>query len=374
LLDAKCKTGTLSNIRTLCLSLSSSKLFYSIPCHVKCKEKKIHCQEGIQVIANFGFFKIIYHIRTMLYRQLGATGLDVSILSFGASSLGGVFHDIDEGRAIEAVYAAIDSGINFIDVSPYYGFTKAETVLGKALKHIDRKSYYLSTKVGRYGKDGVKTWDYSGKRAVRSVEESMDRLNIEYIDLINCHDIEFSDLNQIIQETLPALHEMKNKGVVGHVGITGLPLDQLKYLVEKAPKGHIETILNFCHYCINDDALADDTEFYHGNNVGIINASPLSMGLLSERGAPAWHPASNAIKNACKKAADHCKSKDYPIEKLAIQYAVNHPYIATTLVSTSNPDNIIKNARWTEEAINKQLLAEVQEILKPIYRETWENS
>ena len=111
----------------------------------------------------------------MEYNPLGRTGLKVSQLSFGASSLGGVFHDIDESRAIEAVYTAIDGGMNLIDVSPYYGHYRAETVLGKALRQIPRDKYILSTKVGRYGQNGVNTWDYSGKRAQESVTESMER-------------------------------------------------------------------------------------------------------------------------------------------------------------------------------------------------------
>lgn len=310
----------------------------------------------------------------MEYRELGKTGMNVSILSFGASSLGGVFHKIDENQGIDTVLEAIDLGINLIDVSPYYGFTKAEKVLGKALKQIPRDKYYLSSKIGRYGSNGGKTWDYSAKRTIDSISESMDRLNVDYIDLISCHDIEFSDLNQIIGETLPALHDIKAQGLIGHVGITGLPLDKLHYVVEKTSPGMVETVLNFCHYCLNDDALADDIDFYREREIGIINASPLSMGLLSERGAPSWHPASAAIKNACKTAASHCKSSNYRIEHLAIKYAVSNPGIASTLVSTSKPQNIRNNVKWASENLNDKLLADVSNILQAVHRETWENS
>ena len=310
----------------------------------------------------------------MEYRKLGKTGMQVSVLSFGASSLGGVFHEINEKKGIEATLDAVNLGINLIDVSPYYGFYKAETVLGKALNEIPRDKYFLSTKVGRYGIDGKKTWDYSAKKAIESVSESMDRLNIDYIDLINCHDIEFSNLDQIIEETLPALHELKDKGLVGHVGITGLPLEKLRIVLEQTEPGTVETILNFCHYCLNDDALVDEIEFYQKKGIGIINASPLSMGLLSERGAPDWHPGSAAVKEACRKAANHCKTKNYRIEQLAVKYSVSLPSIATTLVSTSNPENIKDNVKWVDEELNEELLAEVLDILKPIHRETWENS
>ena len=168
----------------------------------------------------------------MRYTELGKTGLKLSNLSFGASSLGSVFHETKEAESIKAVETAIEGGINFIDVSPYYGYYKAETVLGKALKIIPRDKYYLSTKVGRYGKDGVNSWDYSGKRATESVYESMERLNVDYIDIINVHDIEFQasmpgGLQKVVDETLPALVELKKKGVVGHVGITDLQLENL---------------------------------------------------------------------------------------------------------------------------------------------------
>lgn len=145
----------------------------------------------------------------MTYNELGKTGLRVSALGFGASSLGGVFHDIREAEGIEAVHVAVEGGINFIDVSPYYGHYKAEAVLGKALRDIPRDRYILSTKVGRYGKDGVNTWDYSARRAVESVYESMERLGVDYIDLINVHDIEFADLRQVAEETLPTLVELR---------------------------------------------------------------------------------------------------------------------------------------------------------------------
>lgn len=310
----------------------------------------------------------------MQYHEIGKTGMKVSSLSFGASSLGGVFHDLKEKEGIQAVFTAVEAGMNFIDVSPYYGHYKAETVLGKALKEIPREKYYLSTKVGRYGKDGVNTWDYSGKRATESVYESMERLHIDYIDLINVHDIEFADLHQVVEETLPALVELKKKGVVGHVGITDLQLENLKWVVEHAPEGTVETILNFCHHCLNDDALTDYLDYFESKGVGIINASPFGMGLLSQRGVPDWHPAPKALVEACQKAVQHCQVRHYPIEKLAIQYSVSNPRIASTLFSSANPENVKKNIRYVEEPIDWNLVQEVKEIIGDQQRVSWLNS
>lgn len=315
----------------------------------------------------------------MRYTELGKTGLKISNLSFGASSLGSVFHETKEAESIKAVETAIEGGINFIDVSPYYGHYKAETVLGKALKIIPRDKYFLSTKVGRYGKDGVNTWDYSAKRVTDSVYESMERLNIDYIDLINVHDIEFQSnlpggLQLVVDETLPALVELRKKGVVGHVGITDLQLENLKWVVEHAPEGTVESILNFCHYCLNDDKLVDFLDFFESKGIGVINASPLSMGLLSMRGAPDWHPAPKPLAEACAKAAQHCASKNYPIEKLAVQFSVNNPRVISTLFSSANPVNVQRNIDWANEEIDMQLVKEVQDIIGDQKRVSWFNT
>lgn len=310
----------------------------------------------------------------MKYKELGNTGLKISEIGYGASSLGGVFHSFDEGRGIDSVFAAIDAGINFIDVSPYYGHYKAETVLGKALKQIPRDKYYLSTKVGRYGEDGKNTWDYSAERVTRSVYESMERLNIDFIDIINVHDVEFADLNQIVDETLPALVTLKEKGVVGHVGITDLQLENLKWVIEHMPKGTVESVLNFCHYCLNDDKLVDFLDFFEENGVGVISASPFSMGLLTERGVPAWHPAPKPLVEACVKAAEHCKAKGYPIEKLAMQFSIQNDRIASTLFSTTRPENLLKNIEYIKEPADEQLVKEVQEIIGDQKRVSWANT
>ncbi|MBQ9667780.1 MAG: aldo/keto reductase [Prevotella sp.] len=313
----------------------------------------------------------------MQYRELGKTGMMISHLGFGASSLGSVFHETKLNESIAAVEAAIDGGINFIDVSPYYGYYKAETVLGQALRNIPRGKYYLSTKVGRYGEDGHNTWDYSAERVTCSVYESMERLGLDYIDLINVHDIEFQaalpgGLQKVVDETLPALAELKRQGVVRHVGITDLQLANLKWVAERSEV--VESILNFCHYCLCDDALADELDFFEQHGVGVVNASPLSMGLLSQRGVPSWHPAPRPLVEACERAAAYCAAKGFPIERLAMQFAVSNPRIASTLFSSANPVNVKRNIEWANEEPEWQLVDEVKRILGNQQRVTWANT
>ena len=300
----------------------------------------------------------------MHYRQLGRTGLKVSVLSFGASPLGNAFRTIDDGEGIRTVRTALDLGINFLDTSPHYGVTKSETVLGRALQGVPRENYYLATKVGQYGEGH---FDFSAARVTSSFDESCRRLGTDYIDVLHCHDIEFADLDQIVNETLPALAKLKAAGRVGHLGITGLPLKIFPAILDRTPPGLVEAMLSFCRYCLNDTALEPMLPYLHEKGVGVINASATGMGLLTARGAPAWHPAPQPIMDGCRRAVEYCASVGADITQLALQFAVRHPGIATTLVGTASPENIRKNVACVEAPMDEALLAKVLEILSPIH-------
>ena len=301
----------------------------------------------------------------MEYRTLGKTGLKVSALSFGASSLGGVFKPVDESVAIRTVHTALESGINFIDVSPFYGYTKAETVLGKALKGIPRDRYFLATKVGRYGDA---EFDFSAKRSAASVDESLERLGIDYIDIIQSHDNEYGDLSQVINETIPALRQIQKQGKARFVGVTGYPLKIFRTILSTT---ELDTILSYNHYSLNDTSLAGLLPWLRQKGVGIINASPVSQGLLTNHELPAWHPAPEDVRKACAEAAAYCRSQGTDIAKLAMQFSLSNPEIDTTLVGTADPANIEKNVRWIEEPIDKVVLGNVQRILAGIKDHVW---
>ncbi len=303
----------------------------------------------------------------MEYRKLGPLDLDVSILGFGASSLGGVFKNIDEGQAIKTVETALDQGINYIDCSPFYGLTKAETVLGKALKTIDRDRYILSTKCGRYD---MNEFDFSPERVIKSVDESLTRMNVDHIDILFCHDIEFVDQKQIWEETLPALHKLKETGKVKHVGISGLPLKTFENGIANAPE-LIDIIMTYCRYSLNDTGLANILPALEAAKIAVVNAAPTSMGLLTNQGPPEWHPAPQEVKNAAEKAAVYCRENGGDLSTLGLQFSTAHPGIPTTAVSTANPERIINNVKLISEETNKELLAGVQEILAPVMNQTW---
>ncbi|OZB99144.1 aldo/keto reductase [Paenibacillus sp. XY044] len=301
----------------------------------------------------------------MKYRKLGKTCLEVSALGFGASSLGSVFRDTDEQESIRTVHEAIDSGINYIDVSPYYGLTKAETVLGKALTEIPRDRYLLSTKAGRYGEH---EFDFSHNRILTSLEESLKRLHVNEVDILFLHDIEFVPAPIILEEAIPALEKLKQAGKIRFAGICGLPLALFETFL---PQTDIDAIISYCHYSLNDTSLLDLMPLLSEKNTGLVNASPISMGLLSTRGTPSWHPAGPEIKEACQKAAQFCADQGEDIAKLAVQFSTSNERIPTTLVSTANPHNIRRNASWVEEPMDERLLNEVLAILEPVHNRTW---
>lgn len=307
-------------------------------------------------------------------RGVGNTGLKVSSLGFGASPLGNVFGNVKEEDAIASVHEAFRLGINFFDTSPYYGGTLSEKMLGKALKTlmVPRDQYIVSTKCGRYAEG----FDFSAERVTQSIDESLARLNLDYVDILQCHDIEFGSLDQIVNETIPALQKLKETGKIRYIGITGLPLYIFTYVLDRVPPGSVDVILSYCHYSINDTSLEDLLPYLKSKGVGVITASPLSMGLLTENGPPEWHPAPSELKSACAAAAAHCKAKGKNISKLSLQYSLKNKDIASVLVGMNSVQQVRENIAATVEVeegqcIDQELLEEVEAIIRPVKNLTW---
>ncbi len=297
---------------------------------------------------------------------LGQTGLVLSPIGLGASSLGGgVFGPVAEEDAIRTVHLALDCGIRLIDVAPFYGETRAESVLGKALRGVPRDRYVLATKVGRYGDT---EFDFSGERVRRSMDESLQRLGVDYVDLIQAHDVEYGDLRQIETETIPALHRLVEKGKARFAGATGYPLKPLRRLAEQA---RLNTVLSYNHLSLNDTTLRDALPDFAAKGIGVINAAPLSQGLLTNRRTPPWHPAPEAVKAACEAAAEFVRSRGSDLAKLAIQFSVREPGVATTLIGTADPRELELSLQWAADPLDEDLLTLVQRKLAPIHNVTW---
>jgi aryl-alcohol dehydrogenase-like predicted oxidoreductase len=297
----------------------------------------------------------------MKTRSLGHTNLNLPILSFGASSLGQEFRQVDLGEALRTVKVALDLGMNFIDTSPFYGRGMSEVLLGIALRGIPRDSYILGTKLGRYD---LAHFDFSAKRVAESVDVSLHRMGVEHLDIILCHDIEFVDMSQIVNETLPALRKLQQQGKVKYVGISGYPMKMFRYVADRAP---LDVILSYNHYTLQNTMLADLVPYLKGKGVGIMNAAPFSARLLTNATLPAWHKATPLVRETARKAAEHCQSKGVDIAKLALQYSIANADLSTCVVGSANPENVKLWAKWAADPIDERLLQEVLTILKPIH-------
>jgi L-galactose dehydrogenase len=316
-------------------------------------------------------------------RPLGATGLRISALGFGASALGGVFDDFaGEEEGIAAVLEAHSLGVNYFDTSPFYGATRSERVLGRALARLPRGSFVVSTKVGRYGES---EFDFSAARVRRSLDESLERLGLQRVDLLLAHDVEFGDLDQIVHETLPALQALKREGKCSFVGVTGLPLGALARVVRDAPPGSVDVVLSYCHHCLCDTSLGALLPGLAARGVGVVNASPLSMGLLSARGPPEWHPAPRDLRDACARAAEAASEGGADVSALAVAFsAAREPErVASTLVSMATRALVRANVAAALEGLGgggggagsassaAAALAAVEACLAPVKDVTW---
>jgi len=301
----------------------------------------------------------------MQYRRLGKTELNVSVIGFGASPLGNVFNDCDETEGIRSVHCAIDMGINFFDVAPFYGLTLAETRLGDALKG-KRNNILLATKCGRYG---LRDFDFSYQRILDSADESLKRLQTDYVDLMQLHDIEFGSKEQVLNEAIPALQKIKASGKARFVGITGLPV---RYLAAIAKEIEVDTVLSWAHYnLLQDEINAELVPLCQHKDMGLMNAAPLVQRILSEASIPEWHNAPAELKAVQAPLLECCKKYGVALSDVAIRYAIDHPYIASTIIGMCDQTNVKKNIGVLEFSIPEGLLDEINQLVSLVKNTMW---
>jgi len=296
----------------------------------------------------------------MQTRPLGSTGLHVPILAFGASSLGAEFRSITLDEALGSVRAALDCGLNLIDTSPFYGRGMSEVLLGVALD-IPRDKYLLSTKLGRYD---LGHFDFSARRVAESIDVSLHRLRTDHLDIVLCHDIEFVPMQQIVDETLPALERARQAGKLRFIGFSGYPQKIFQFICDQA---RVDCVLNYNQYTLQNTRFADETiPYLKSKGVGVMNAGPFSARLLTDAPLPAWLKEPEEVKVAARQAAELCRSRGSSIAKLALQFAIANPDIATTVAGSANPANVRAWAAWAAEPLDEELVRDVQAIFAPV--------
>jgi L-galactose dehydrogenase len=297
----------------------------------------------------------------MQTRLLGNTGLEVPVLSFGASSLGQEFRPVALDQALASVRVALDHGMSLIDTSPFYGRGMSEVLLGIALRDVPRDSYQLCSKLGRYS---LEHFDFSAKRVEESVHVSLHRLGSDHLDILLLHDVEFVPLAQIWEETLPAAMKLKEQGKVRAVGFSCYPMKAFHAVLDHAA---VDCVLSYNNYTLQNTRLADELiPRLKETNIGVMNAGPFSARLLTNAPLPAWLKEPEEVKAAARAAAKLCADRGVDIAQLAVQFSTANPDIATTVAGSANPENIRKWADWLAAPVDHDLLAEVLAIFAPV--------
>ncbi len=301
----------------------------------------------------------------MEYRLLGRTGLQLSAIGFGAAPLGGVYHPTSGAEACRAVRAAIDAGINFFDVAPYYGLTLAESRLGEALEG-RRGEIILCSKCCRFGLD---EFDFSARRVATSLEESLARLRTDHLDLFIAHDIEFGGLRQVVEETLPAMQRAREAGKVRYLGVSGYPLGVLAYAARQSP---LDFVLSYCHDNLMNTRLQSELlPVARELGLGLINASPLHMGVLTEGGPPEWHPAPAAVLEAGRKVVEICRRHGTPVATAALRFALDEPGLSSVLVGMTSVEELETNLRALDYRLPPELLEAIGRAVAPVRDLEW---
>jgi len=313
-------------------------------------------------------------VKKMHYRPLGKTGLYVSYLGLGCAQLGAIFRGITVEDHIKIVHEAVKQGINYLDCAPFFNFGRAEEVLGQALRDIPRDAYFLTTKVGKYSPDVLKMYDYSFSRTEDSVNKSLDKLQVDCIDIVQIQDVDFvEDKSILYDETLPALQKLKAEGKIRFVGITGYDLEIIKQVIVDSPH-KIDTVLSPCHCTLNDVSVKDYAKFFEDNDVGFVSASPVAMGLLSPKGAPTFHPAGEELKAAAAEAAKICEEGKVDIIKLANHFALSQPEPATTLTMCNTLDALRKQIKMIQQNLwpqEKSCMEQVLNLFGSLEKRDW---
>ena len=297
----------------------------------------------------------------MQTRQLGKTDLQLPIVSFGASSLGQEFRPVQLDKALRSVHVALEHGMNLIDTSPFYGRGMSEVLLGLALRDVPRESYLLCTKLGRYDLDH---FDFSARRVKESVDVSLHRLGTDHLDIALCHDIEFVPMQQIVDETLPALKEVQKQGKVRYIGFSGYPQKIFKFIIDQID---VDCVLSYNQYTLQNTRFMDETVPYlQSKGVGVMNAGPFSARLLTDAPLPAWLKEPESVKEAARNVSLLCRERGSDIAKCALQFSTANPAITTTIAGSANPENIRKWAQWAAEPIDAALLEEILHLFQPV--------
>ena len=170
-------------------------------------------------------------------------------------------------------------------------------------------------------------------------------------------------MQQIVDETIPALRRIQQAGKARFIGFSGYPQKIFKFICEQTD---VDCVLSYNQYTLQNTQFVDESvPWLKARGIGVMNAGPFSARLLTNAVLPPWLKDPEPVKAAARKAAAFCSHQGSDIAKLALQFSCRHPEISTTVAGSANPDNIRQWAKWLEEPLDEALLQNVLEIFEP---------
>ena len=312
--------------------------------------------------------------------QLGNSDLKITPVTFGAWAIGGwMWGGANEKDAVEAIHASVDAGITTIDTAPVYGFGKSEELVGKAIKEAgkrdqvqiltkyglrwdtDKGEYYFDTEDDKG--NTIKLYKYAGKEnIIKECEESLKRLQTDYIDLYQIH---WPDKTTPIEESMEAVQKLKDDGKIKEAGVCNYSVDEIK-IAEKV----IAIISNQVPYSmVNRTIEKDVTPYCREKNIGILAYSPLQRGLLTgkisedhdfnygdHRPSTPFFKPENIKKTNQFLAGIESIARDHYISKaqLVINWTIQQPGITSALVGARNRKQVEDNARAVSFRLSRE--------------------
>ena len=320
----------------------------------------------------------------MRYQPLGQSGIEASVVALGAWAIGGWYWGgTDETQSIDAIHAALDAGINFIDTAPVYGLGRSETIVGKAIAD-RRDQVVIATKCGivwhtqkgklRLEEYGKQLYGYLGAEAIRyEIEESLRRLQTDYIDLYQTH---AQDPTTPIEETMATLLELKEQGKIRAIGVSNATAAEMEQYRELGPLDSDQE-----RYSLLDQHIAEEQLPYcQDHGIAVLAYSPLEQGLLTGKVTaerqfakddlrtekPGFDMDSRArintmLKEDFQPIADR---HGLTLAQLAIAWTIAQPGVTHALVGTRNVQQAIENAAAGDVILNAQESATMSEAVQ----------
>ncbi|GLW97149.1 aldo/keto reductase family protein [Microtetraspora sp. NBRC 16547] len=317
----------------------------------------------------------------MEFRHLGRSGLMVSEISYGNWITHG--SQVEEDAAHACVRAALDEGITTFDTADVYAGTKAEEVLGRALKGVRRESLEIFTKVYWPTGPGRNDRGLSRKHIMESINGSLRRLGTDYVDLYQAHRFDFETP---LEETLRAFDDLVRQGKVLYVGVSEWSADQISQALKIAESmGFDRLVSNQPQYSMLWRVIeAEVVPLSEREGLGQIVWSPIAQGVLTGKYLPGQPPPAGSratdstgsgfigglmrdevlrrVQELKPVAADH----GLTMAQLAVAWVLQNPNVSSAIVGASRPEQVRDNVKAAGVKLDADTLRKIDDILGPV--------